>query len=75
MPLDCFELGEFCRGAMLKEGRLLVDRHSQENGVGSLLNEEEQLIVRRMLRHNAIEAWPTGKRADGTLPAQVVTGI
>ena len=39
MPLDCFELGEFCRSSLLKEGRLLVDRHSQKTGVGSLLNE------------------------------------
>ena len=62
MPLDCFELGEFFRGALLKEGRLLVDRHPQEDGVGPLM---------RVLWHNAIGSRPTGKRADGTLSAQV----
>ena len=62
MPLDCFELGEFFRSALLKEGRLLVDRHSQEDGVGSFM---------WVLRHNAIGSRPTGKRADGTLSAQV----
>ena len=62
MPLDCVELGEFFRGALLNQGRLLVDRPPQEDGVGSFM---------RVLRYNAIGSRPTGKRADGTLLAQV----
>ncbi|WP_369813414.1 DUF1651 domain-containing protein [Synechococcus sp. MIT S9509] len=79
---------------MPNKDRPLVDRHAPKNGVGWLMNDQEQKVccfkndmptqyaqwvvvetrplrgggqpvVRRMLRHNAIEAWETMQKSGG----------
>ena len=79
---------------MPNKDRPLVDRHAAKNGVGWLVNTQEQKVsrfkndiqtqqaqwvevetrtltgngqpvIRRMLRHNAIEAWETMQKSGG----------
>ncbi|KZR92553.1 hypothetical protein MITS9509_01002 [Synechococcus sp. MIT S9509] len=79
---------------MPNKDRPLVDRHAPKNGVGWLMNDQEQKVcrfrndmptqhaqwvvvetsplrdsgqpvIRRMLRHNAIEAWETMQKSGG----------